>query len=167
MDQDQLNYNQFSSKKNANKLTLIVRNGVTRSVEHWAKNHEKRIQLRSKMKKLVSKYPILSGSTLDFSSFLAENNGNRLTANMRNNLLNKIAQISTNHEMRLRELEKQLPQQVFHCVGQYSTGVSRWCSAKKDKGNVKMQIGCFASRNNGPWRLKGLYYCEPGAFDEN
>lgn len=35
--------------------------------------------------------------------------------------------------MRLRELEKQLPQQVFHCVGQYSTETSRSCVAKEDK----------------------------------
>ena len=70
-------------------------------LSEWARNHESRLQVLAD----DSLYSYLSDEDLSFESFLSTNNNGLLTSSMWNDLLAKLTNIITNHEMRLRKIE--------------------------------------------------------------
>lgn len=105
----------------------------------WAKNHESRLQVHGS----VPGYPNLTSEQLSFSNLLSTQHNNALTAQMRDGLLNKLTTTITNHEMRLRALEKKsdtVKTPVAKCVGEYQAGERSEFYGKKAPSGI---VSCW------------------------
>ena len=90
------------STDRGNKLEAQLRDAVINGLTTRAQNHEKRLQAFAQS----TGYPNLTPEQTSFSDLLSTKHSNQLTADMRNGLLTRLTYAVTNHEMRLRALEK-------------------------------------------------------------
>lgn len=90
------------STDRGNKLEAQLRDAVINGLTTRAQNHEKRLQAFAQS----TGYPNLTPEQTNFSDLLSTKHSNQLTADMRNGLLTRLTYAVTNHEMRLRALEK-------------------------------------------------------------
>lgn len=118
---EQTNFNGYQSENHAKRLTAQVWDATMNALTTWATNHESRLQVHAN----TTSYPNLTQEQLSFSTLLSTQHNNALTAQMRDGLLNKLTTTITNHEMRLRALEKKpdtVKTPVAKCVGEYQAG---------------------------------------------
>ena len=148
----QINVSHLSSNNNNNQLIASIRDGMISTLDTWAKNHESRLQVFW----ATPGYPNLTPAETTYTSLLSSNNGNKLTAQMRDGLLTKLTNVMTNHEMRLRAIENKpvAPvQNEYHCIGTYQDGT--YSSCVNDEDGIWQNIGwrneygnlCTASSN--------------------
>lgn len=105
LSDDQINFAKGNlSTDRGNKLEAQLRDAVVNGLTTRAQNHEKRLQAFAQS----TGYPNLTPEQTSFSDLLSTTpkNNNQLTAAMRNGLLTRLTYAVTNHEMRLRELER-------------------------------------------------------------
>jgi len=136
---EQTNFNGYQSENHAKRLTAQVWDATMNALTTWAKNHESRLQVHGS----VPGYPNLTQEQLSFSNLLSTQHNNALTAQMRDGLLNKLTTTITNHEMRLRALEKKsdtVKTPVAKCVGEYQAGERSEFYGKKAPSGI---VSCW------------------------
>ena len=136
---EQTNFNGYQSENHAKRLTAQVWDATMNALTTWAKNHESRLQVHGS----VPGYPDLTQEQLSFSTLLSTQHNNALTAQMRDGLLNKLTTTITNHEMRLRALEKKsdtVKTPVAKCVGEYQAGERSEFYGKKAPSGI---VSCW------------------------
>lgn len=133
------------STDRGNKLEAQLRDAVINGLTTRAQNHEKRLQAFAQS----TGYPNLTPEQTSFSDLLSTKHSNQLTVDMRNGLLTRLTYAVTNHEMRLRALEKPTatPTKVD---GKCGTAVAS-CSA----GTVKWDNGQTACGTTRTWNCEG------------
>ena len=133
------------STDRGNKLEAQLRDAVINGLTTRAQNHEKRLQAFA----WSTGYPNLTPEQTSFSDLLSTKHSNQLTADMRNGLLTRLTYAVTNHEMRLRALEKPTatPTKVD---GKCGTAAAT-CSA----GTVKLDNGQTACGTTRTWNCEG------------
>lgn len=148
LSDDQINFAKGNlSTDRGNKLEAQLRDAVVNGLTTRAQNHEKRLQAFAQS----TGYPNLTPEQTSFSDLLSTTpkNNNQLTAAMRNGLLTRLTYAVTNHEMRLRELERPtaLPTKVD---GKCGTAAAT-CLA----GTVKWDNGKTACGTTRTWNCEG------------
>lgn len=148
LSDDQINFAKGNlSTDRGNKLEAQLRDAVVNGLTTRAQNHEKRLQAFAQS----TGYPNLTPEQTSFSDLLSTTpkNNNQLTAAMRNGLLTRLTYAVTNHEMRLRELERPtaLPTKVD---GKCGTAAAT-CLA----GTVKWDNGKMACGTTRTWHCEG------------
>lgn len=133
------------STDRGNKLEAQLRDAVVNGLTTRAQNHEKRLQAFAQS----TGYPNLTPEQTSFSDLLSTKHSNQLTADMRNGLLTRLTYAVTNHEMRLRALEKPTatPTKVD---GKCGTAAAT-CLA----GTVKWDNGQTACGTTRKWHCEG------------
>ena len=133
------------STDRGNKLEAQLRDAVINGLTTRAQNHEKRLQAFAQS----TGYPNLTPEQTSFSDLLSTKHSNQLTADMRNGLLTRLTYAVTNHEMRLRALEKPTatPTKVD---GKCGTAAAT-CLA----GTVKLDNGQTACGTTRTWHCEG------------
>lgn len=133
------------STDRGNKLEAQLRDAVINGLTTRAQNHEKRLQAFAQS----TGYPNLTPEQTSFSDLLSTKHSNQLTADMRNGLLTRLTYAVTNHEMRLRALEKPTatPTKVD---GKCGTAAAT-CLA----GTVKWDNGKTACGTTRTWNCEG------------
>ena len=133
------------STDRGNKLEAQLRDAVINGLTTRAQNHEKRLQAFAQS----TGYPNLTPEQTSFSDLLSTKHSNQLTADMRNGLLTRLTYAVTNHEMRLRALEKPTatPTKVD---GKCGTAAAT-CLA----GTVKWDNGQTACGTTRTWNCEG------------
>lgn len=133
------------STDRGNKLEAQLRDAVINGLTTRAQNHEKRLQAFAQS----TGYPNLTPEQTSFSDLLSTKHSNQLTADMRNGLLTRLTYAVTNHEMRLRALEKPTatPTKVD---GKCGTAAAT-CLA----GTVKSDNGQTACGTTRKWHCEG------------
>lgn len=143
------------STDRGNKLEAQLRDAVINGLTTRAQNHEKRLQAFAQS----TGYPNLTPEQTSFSDLLSTKHSNQLTADMRNGLLTRLTYAVTNHEMRLRALEKPVNHQTYHCVGTYQD----WTDVVSKKVPLE-DIRCFIRTKSFPeeeWRYAtSSTYCK-------
>lgn len=157
LSDDQINFAKGNlSTDRGNKLEAQLRDAVVNGLTTRAQNHEKRLQAFAQS----TGYPNLTPEQTSFSDllFTTPKNNNQLTAAMRNGLLTRLTYAVTNHEMRLRELEKPVNHQAYHCVGKYED----WTDVVSKKVPLE-DIKCFERIKSFPdekWQYAQPSYCK-------
>ena len=146
LSDDQINFAKGNlSTDRGNKLEAQLRDAVVNGLTTRAQNHEKRLQAFAQS----TGYPNLTPEQASFTDLLSTKHSNQLTTDMRNGLLTRLTYAVTNHEMRLRALEKPtaLPTKVD---GKCGTAAAT-CLA----GTVKWDNGQTACGTTRTWHCEG------------
>ena len=133
------------STDRGNKLEAQLRDAVINGLTTRAQNHEKRLQAFAQS----TGYPNLTPEQTSFSDLLSTKHSNQLTADMRNGLLTRLTYAVTNHEMRLRALEK--PTATPTKVDGKCGPAAATCLA----GTVKWDNGQTACGTTRKWHCEG------------
>lgn len=133
------------STDRGNKLEAQLRDAVINGLTTRAQNHEKRLQAFAQS----TGYPNLTPEQTSFSDLLSTKHSNQLTADMRNGLLTRLTYAVTNHEMRLRALEK--PTATPTKVDGKCGPTAATCLA----GTVKWDNGKTACGTTRTWNCEG------------
>lgn len=133
------------STDRGNKLEAQLRDAVINGLTTRAQNHEKRLQAFAQS----TGYPNLTPEQTSFSDLLSTKHSNQLTADMRNGLLTRLTYAVTNHEMRLRALEK--PTATPTKVDGKCGPTAATCLA----GTVKWDNGKTACGTTRTWHCEG------------
>ena len=146
LSDDQINFAKGNlSTDRGNKLEAQLRDAVVNGLTTRAQNHEKRLQAFAQS----TGYPNLTPEQASFTDLLSTKHSNQLTVDMRNGLLTRLTYAVTNHEMRLRALEKPTatPTKVD---GKCGTAAAS-CLA----GTVKWDNGKTACGTTRTWNCEG------------
>ena len=146
LSDDQINFAKDNlSTDRGNKLEAQLRDAVINGLTTRAQNHEKRLQAFAQS----TGYPNLTPEQASFSDLLSTKHSNQLTADMRNGLLTRLTYAVTNHEMRLRALEK--PTATPTKVDGKCGTTAATCLA----GTVKSDNGKTACGTTRTWNCEG------------
>lgn len=120
LDPHYQNYNDLNSSNKNDQISQQMRNGLLNRLATRVQNHEARISALA----ANAKEPTLTSAQMNFNKHQSnESNHNRLTRDMRNDLLNMLTFAITNHEARLVQAElncKPTTTKQYQCEGSYT-----------------------------------------------
>lgn len=125
LDSTQTSFIELRSEKNNKQLTSEMRNLLISKVGYRLSNHEQRLWVFAK----DPNYPELKVDQYTFNNLKSTQHWDILTAQMRDELVNKLSIAAENHEMRIRK-GCSVPDPVipdkYHCIGTYKRTIPEY-----------------------------------------
>ena len=153
----QINFNDKVTSYHGNKLTTTIWDAVMNGLTTRVQNHEKRLQTFAQ----TVGYSSLTSEQITFTDLLSTKHNNQLTSEMWNSLVTKLTTAITNHEMRLRSIEKAIPISVDGECGAHPGTCVTGTPISDNKANCGARTWSCQGNNEGENQscFKNLFPC--------